>query len=295
MSQKKKGKARETPVQVAVRLSHNLIPAGCAGMLWALLELRSSAVKMEGQSRRLPLNIGLVLDRSGSMSGRPLEYVKDAAAFVVEHVGATDRFSLVTFDSVVTTVCPSQQVADKDRLKSVIGGIQAGSMTNLSGGFLRGCQEVLRGMHPGQVNRVILLTDGQANEGITKPVILAGKARAMAEKGVSVSSIGVGEDFNEDLLIAMSEAGRGNYYYIKNPEEIPGVFAEELQGLLRVVAQGMRVSATGASGCTINGMLGYEAAGCPGGGVLGPAGYVRERVEGPGFRVGVPGVASREP
>ena len=254
----RKDPAPKDAVQVSIRMSHNLIRPDCAGTVWAVLELRSGTVEREGQAKRLPLNVGLVLDRSGSMSGQPLEYVKDAATFVVGQVGAADRFSLVTFDDEVSTVCPSQQVTDKDRLKSAIGGIQAGGLTNLSGGFLRGFQEVLRGVQPGQVNRIILLTDGQANVGIQDPAILAGKSRTMAEKGVSVSSIGVGDGFNEDLLMAMSDAGRGNFYYIKNPDEIPRVFAEELEGLLTVVAQGMRVTVAGGDGFGVGSVLGYE-------------------------------------
>lgn len=192
------------------------------------------------------------------MIGKPFEYVKNAAAFMVKQVGAGDHFSLVTFDDRVNVLCPVQRATNKDYLKSLIDAIQPGGATNLSGGFLQGCREVLREARPGQVNRVILLTDGQANVGITEPSVLSSKARSMAEKGISITSIGVGEDFNEDLLVAMSEAGRGNFYYIKNPDEIPGVFAEELQGLLKVVAQGIRVTVTGGPGCRLIGVLGYE-------------------------------------
>ncbi|HHY37700.1 MAG TPA: VWA domain-containing protein [Clostridia bacterium] len=263
MSARDQWSVRQDPMQVAIRMSHNLIRPGIAGVVWALVELTSAAVKNEENPKRLPLNVGLVLDRSGSMTGKPLEYVKNAAAFVVEQVGAGDRFSLVTFDDQVNVLCPAGHVTNKDYLKSLIGAIQPGGSTNLSGGFLRGCREVLGEARPGRVNRVILLTDGQANVGITEPSVLSAKARSMAEKGISITSIGVGEDFNEDLLIAMSEAGRGNYYYIKNPDEIPGVFAEELQGLLKVVAQGIRVTVTGGPGCKVIGVLGYEPAMVP--------------------------------
>lgn len=263
MNEGNQGNVPQEPVRIAIRMSHNLIPPDRAGVIWALLELTSAAVRSGEESKRLPVNVGLVLDRSGSMTGKPLEYVKRAAAFVVEQIGASDRFSLVTFDDQVDVLCPAQQVTNKDYLKSVIEGVQPGGSTNLCGGFLRGCQEVLMEAKPGQVNRVVLLTDGQANVGVTDPSILAAKARSVAEKGISVTAIGVGEQFNEDLLIAMSEAGRGNYYYIKNPDQIPGVFAEELQGLLKVVAQGIRVIVKGCPACSVMRVLGYEPAVTP--------------------------------
>lgn len=169
-------------------------------------------VDTETEKERLPLNIGPVLDRSGSMDGEPLEYVKEAACFVVGQSSAKDRFSFAAFDSDVGVLCPSQEVQYKDVLKSEIRSIESGSFTNLSGGLLRGYDEVRKENRAGEVNRLVLLTDGMANVGVTDPAVLRSKTHSFAEKGISVSTIGVGTHFDEDLLIRMAEAGQGSFH-----------------------------------------------------------------------------------
>lgn len=192
------------------------------------------------------------------MSGEPLEFVKQAAGFVVQQIAPDDHLSLVTFCHEVESVYPSQPVLNKDILKSRIDSITSGGSTNLSGGLLRGYQEAGKSLASGQVNRLVLLTDGEANVGITSPEVLAAKVQSMAEKGMSVSTVGVGAHFNEDLLIRLSDAGRGNFYYVKNPDQIPAVFAEELQGLLNIMAQGIRVKLETSGTCNLLCVLGYE-------------------------------------
>lgn len=244
-------------VQAQVMLSHSALPEGEPGKLWAVIKL-SSGPEQQGSAGRLPLNVGVVLDRSGSMSGRPLDYVKRAAKFLIEQVGATDVLSLTVFDSQVDVVFPSQHVTNKDVLKQAVDSINTGGSTNLSGGLLRGYEEALKECRSDQVNRVLLLTDGMANSGIVDPDMLAGKAGAMLRKGVSLSTVGVGLHFNEDLLIQLAEAGKGSYYYVREPDEIPSVFESELQGLLSVVAQGINLEVHGLSGCRAAAVLGYE-------------------------------------
>ncbi|HON42016.1 MAG TPA: VWA domain-containing protein, partial [Bacillota bacterium] len=240
-------------------LSHSVLPVGRPGKLWAVVRLSSGSVQ-QGAAERLPLNVGVVLDRSGSMGGRPLDYVKQAAKFLVEQVGANDFLSLTVFDSQVDVVFPAQRVTNNDVLKQAVDSIVPGGSTNLSGGLLRGYEETLKECRSDQVNRVLLLTDGMANAGTVDPDMLAGKSGAMLRKGVSLSTVGVGLHFNEDLLIQLAEAGKGSYYYVREPDEIPSVFASELQGLLSVVAQGISLEVHGLSGCRATAVLGYEPA-----------------------------------
>jgi Ca-activated chloride channel family protein len=258
MSQAVESEEKGAPVRVEVALSHNMLWPGRSGSVWALVKLVAGKAETTGKDDRLPLNLALVLDRSGSMSGDPLEYVKESVSFVVDQVASCDLLSIITFDQDVDVICPSQNVANKDGLKKVIKSISSGGSTNLSGGFLRGYREVLKESKPGKVNRILLLTDGEANVGITEPSLLADKAKGMAEKGVSVSTVGVGAGFNEDLLMTLAEAGQGHYYYVSNPDEIPKVFVDELEGLLSVIAQAISVSMEGLSGCHVAGVLGYE-------------------------------------
>jgi Ca-activated chloride channel family protein len=254
-----------SPIQVGIALSHGVLPANRPGKLWALVELSASnqateeakAVSDKSDSR-LPLNINVVLDRSGSMGGQPVEQVKQATQFLVEQIGANDVLSITVFNHKVDVALPSQKVTNKDLVKGAIDSIWPGGSTNLSGGLLRGYEEALKECRPGQVNRVLLLTDGMANVGVTNPAALSAKARAMLEQGVSLSTVGVGLSFDEDLLIALAEAGGGAYYYIKDADEIPNVFSAELKGLLSVVAQGITLTVDGLSGCKITGVIGYK-------------------------------------
>ncbi|MDD4792201.1 MAG: VWA domain-containing protein [Firmicutes bacterium] len=255
-------------IQAQIGLSHGMLTVNRPGKLWAVIELSAADSGRTGESAdeacgksdpgRLPLNINAVLDRSDSMRGQPIEQVKQATKFLVEQIGGSDVLSLTIFDHEADVVFPSQKVTNKDIFKTVVDSIWSRGSTNLSGGLLRGYEEALRECRPGQVNRVLLLTDGMANVGVTDPNILSAKASSMLEKGVSLSTVGVGLHFDEDLLIALAEAGGGSYYYVKDAEDIPGVFSAELKGLLSVVAQGITLKVHGLSGCKVTGVLGYR-------------------------------------
>lgn len=199
--------------------------------------------------QRVPLNISLVLDRSGSMAGEPLDYVKKASQFVVQQLSASDYLSIVQYDDKVDVVSPSGEVKQPDRIKQLIERIQAGGTTNLSGGMLKGYEQVGSSKQDNYINRVLLLSDGLANEGITEPAKLQEIAKKyFREQGIGLSTFGVGANFNEQLMQQLSEYGGGNYHFIASPDGIPQIFQKELQGLLSVVAQQvhLKVSFDGA-------------------------------------------------
>jgi len=189
--------------------------------------------------QRAPINVALVLDRSGSMSGRPLEAAKDAAKRFAGFLGAGDRLTVVTFDSEVHTIFGPAPAGDPVALEA-IDRIQDGGYTNLSGGWLQGLTHVKSGLVDG-VNRIVLLTDGQANQGVTDGDLLVGMAGGAAQERVSTTCIGFGADFNEDLLQTMAKGGTGNYWYVEKDDQMAGIFAEEIEGLVALAAQNVVV------------------------------------------------------
>lgn len=224
------------------------------------LYLEAKARKfVEESSTRLPLNIALVLDRSGSMSGDKMSYVLQAAKFVVDNLSSEDYLSIIAYDDMVTIVHPSSKITDKSSIKAKIDRVYSNGSTNLSGGTLEGYAQVKSTFRKECVNRVLLLSDGLANVGITDTAQLQKITRDRnLEHGISLSTFGVGTDYNEDLMTGMAEYGSGNYYFIDAPDKIPQIFQKELMGLLNVVAQNAVMEIELPEGTTLDYVFGYK-------------------------------------
>ena len=231
--------------------SRAVVAAGAESRVDLLIDFQDAQEKPP----RRPLNLSLVLDRSGSMAGKSLKQAIRAAKMLVDRLTAEDTLSVVTYDDTIKTIWKPTRVEDKGAVKAALDAVRAGGLTNLSGGWQEGCENVSSTLLKGGVNRVLLLTDGQANQGITNQGQLVKLVQEQASKGVATTTLGFGSYFNEDLLIAMADAGAGNFYFIQSPTDAAEVFNIEVEGLAAVAAQKLQVALQPAEGVEIVSVL----------------------------------------
>ncbi|HJQ69913.1 MAG TPA: VWA domain-containing protein [Blastocatellia bacterium] len=208
-----------------------------------------------GAGRRRKLNLSLALDRSGSMQGEKIARAREAACYCVDQLVADDRVSVVIFDDVVEVLVPSQPAENKEAIKERINRVSARNSTALHEAWVRGGMQVSEHMAEGAMNRVLLITDGLANVGETNVDRIVSQAGELAERGVSTSTIGIGRDFNEDLLIPMAEHGRGNAWHVAEPQEMERIFATELEGLIAQIGHSVSLGLSPADGVKIQDVL----------------------------------------
>jgi Ca-activated chloride channel family protein len=205
---------------------------------------------------RAPLNLALVLDRSGSMAeGKKMPFAREAAAFVVVQLLPTDRVSVTVFDDQIETIVPNAPAADKPGLIRRIQQVGPRGSTDLHGGWAEGGRQAESQIAHGGINRVLLLSDGMANVGITDPNTIATEARGLAGRGVGTTTLGVGHCYNEDLLEAMASAGDGHYYYIESPAQLVDIFQTELQGLMATLGQKVSLGLEPRGGASVSDVL----------------------------------------
>ena len=225
-------------MQHKVLVDYELAVAQQGFVVRAMLTLEGKAPTRDN---RIPLNLSVVLDRSGSMAGDKLAAARDAAAMLIRRLHPDDVVSVVAYDDQVLTVAEPATGAAQQNLPNVVRAIEAGGSTNLSGGWFRGHELVARSKREGGVNRVILMTDGLANVGIKDPAQLLGLCRTACGVGITTTTMGFGADYDEKLLRGMADAGGANTWYIERPDQAADVFAEELEGLLSLSAQNVSV------------------------------------------------------
>jgi Ca-activated chloride channel homolog len=225
-------------IQASYNFEQPVLPTGTTLQTKVLLKFRAD----RPEAPRRNLNLSLVIDRSGSMGGYPLYHALEAAASVIDQLTPDDRLSVVVYDDNVDMVIPTQAVTDRSRLKAEIQRVQAGGLTNLSGGWLKGCEQVKAELDANKINRVLLLTDGHANMGIQDPKVLTATSKQKAEEGITTTTLGFAQGFNEDLLISMARAAQGNFYFIQSVDDAADVFGIELESLRAVVGQNLQVT-----------------------------------------------------
>ena len=217
------------------------------------------------EARRSPMNLCVVLDRSGSMEGAKLEKARQAAAIAVDKLGDDDIFSLVTYDDETNVLIAPERIGNRDHredLKSRIQRIQAGGSTALHAGVVLGAKQVRQFFSTERVDRIILLSDGLANVGPSSTSELARLGRDLRGEGIAVSTIGLGDDYNEDLMTALAEASHANYYYVRDAEKLPGIFAEELGMARSLIARNITIRIEAPDGVHLKEIIGQPDIEC---------------------------------
>ena len=205
-------------------------------LLYVLLE--AAAEGLAAQLPKLPLNLCLVIDRSSSMRGERLNQVKEAAGKIIDQLGQDDIFSLVVFNDRADVVVPAQRVADKSDLKRAVGTVEAAGGTEMANGMALALQEIQKPLLARGISRLLLLTDGRTYGDESRCVEVARRAQG---RGIGLTALGIGTEWNEDLLETMTARENSRAQYIASAQEITTVFADELKRLHSIFAQQVRI------------------------------------------------------
>jgi len=229
----------ESGVKCRVEIDRAILPAG--GIQRAVVKITLDAPPPPEKSMRPAVNLAIVLDRSGSMAGQKLERAKDAAIEALRHLGPMDMFSVVVYDHNVSTVVSAQHATNIEWIEGRIRQIRSGGNTALFGGVSQGAAEVRKNLDGNYVHRIILLSDGIANVGPSSPEDLGRLGAALIKEDISVTTVGVGTDYNEDLMTSLSQNSDGNTYFVESSRDLPRIFTAELGDVLSVVAKKVNI------------------------------------------------------
>ena len=233
-------------MQITNRLDVDLLAVETDDEVSLLLDLTAPVIDLARPAR--PRTLVVVLDRSGSMAGDRLDAAKRALGELVDRLDPADRFGLVTFDNQVQVQIAAVPLTDKSATRQRIAQIRPGGSTDLSAGYLRGLQEATRAAD-GTGGKVLLISDGHANAGVTDPDRLRGIAAAAVRQGVVTSTLGLGLGYDEVLLSAIAAGGTGGELFAEDADDAVVAMAREIDGLLSQTVQAASVLIRMASTC----------------------------------------------
>ena len=250
-------------MKIIPQLDYQAILANQARPIHFALQLQAPELV---HPRPKPAAFAIVLDRSGSMAGLPLQHAKDATKLAIRNLRKEDSFALAVFESSAQVIIPMQSAANKSTFLPLVDKILEAGSTNLTGGWMLGRDELAKSP-PEASRRLLLLSDGLLNMGIVEPQqVRQIVATGLEHNGVRTSCLGFGPNYNEDLMAELARVTGGQFYDADSPEKLPGIFAAELEGLQKLVIQNLRVRVRRLDFCESYQALGnYPAVSLPDG------------------------------
>lgn len=238
--------AQTGPLRVEGRLGHAALPSLGEQETWLLLDV--SAPEAADVESRTPVNVSIVLDRSGSMKGQRMTNALAAVRGMLSQLRADDIVSIVAYDDDAEVLMAPTAVrcVDAFGLGLTLERVRGRGHTCISCGI-----DMARSMlrrNDGAVQRMLLLSDGEANRGVVEPVLLSRLGDAARRDGMSIATIGVDVDYDERTMLALSEASNGRHYFVDRPGELARVFDEERRSLVGSVADAVDVDIRLAEG-----------------------------------------------
>ena len=230
-------------VTVSAHLVQDKIFTGGDGTVALFLSMHADDVLVSDEGEGLAVDMVIVLDQSGSMRGQKIEYARQAILNLLSSLSARDRFAIIGYADNVWKYSDLMNVTstNRKRLETIIHRISVGGNTNLGGGLQEGINALLANHSNGNMGKVVLISDGLANRGIIHPEALGNIASIAVEEEFGISTVGVGQNFNEQLMTAIADKGAGNYYYLANPQSFAQVFSNEFQHSRTIVAHAVEI------------------------------------------------------
>ena len=229
-------KPTDDVVQLRIDLDRTVLPADETGR--AVVKICFDGLRLPRSEARPPVNLAIVIDRSGSMEGEKIARAREAALEALGRLAPDDILSVIIYDTEVQTLVPAQCVGNGRSIAAAIRGIRAGGSTALFGGVSQGASEVRKHLEDRRyIHRVILLSDGLANVGPQTPEELGRLGAALVKEGISVTTLGLGLGYNEDLMTRLAQRSDGNTYFVESSDDLPRIFAGELGDVLNVIAR----------------------------------------------------------
>ena len=226
-------------IEIDARPSHGKLLRGEQQRIFIRIGIKSP--RPERNSDRPPLNIALVMDKSGSMRGRRIEEARKAARMGLSRLNSNDIISLVAYDSTVKTLVPATKATNPGRIARKIERLEAGGSTAIYAGMQTAANQVRKFAEAERVNRIILLSDGLANVGPKDPSDFERLGRELSGEGIIVSTIGLGNGYNEDLMAGLARTGEGNHAFVQEPQDLVNFFNQEFDEAVGVVARDVEI------------------------------------------------------